>query len=221
MATARPQWKAIIFDFDGTLAQLNIDFPGMRAAVGDLISHYRIPAQEVTQSYVLEMVEAGRAFLAHRSPREAARFHHDAQALITQMELTAADRGALFGGTRRLLAELSRRSIRTGVITRNCRPAIFRIFPDMNSFCPVVLTREDPYRVKPDPDQLKAALDSLEVAPADAAMVGDHPMDIRTGRDAGTFTIGVLTGSSSRQTLQEAEAGLIVSHAEEILTLLP
>jgi phosphoglycolate phosphatase len=219
VTTVQLPWKAIVFDFDGTLAALNIDFSRMRAAVFDLLSHYRIPAEEISQPHVLEMVEEAQALLSHRHPHEGARFLREAMALIAEIELTAASEGKLLSGTRPLLTELNRGSVKIGVITRNCFAAVCRVFPDIHRFCNVLLTREDPYRVKPHPDQLQAALARLECAPAHAAMVGDHPIDVRTGREAGAFTIGVLTGNSSREELSSAHADLIVAAAEEILAL--
>ena len=101
-----------------------------------------------------------------------------------------------------LLAELGRRSIRIGDRDeklpgrRSCRT-----FPDIDRYCQAVLTRDDTVRIKPHPEHLTTALSLLGAAPADAAMVGDHPLDIQLGREAGTFTIGVLSGHSTREAL--------------------
>jgi len=52
--------KAILFDFDGTLAELNIDFLQMRRAVIDLMSNYCSLQDGMEDLYVLEMIEAGQ-----------------------------------------------------------------------------------------------------------------------------------------------------------------
>jgi phosphoglycolate phosphatase len=52
-------------------------------------------------------------------------------------------------------------------------------------------------------------------------MVGDHPMDIRIGKDAGTLTVGVLTGYSTSEALTKAGADFILSKAADIIRLLP
>ncbi|MCK9365386.1 MAG: hypothetical protein M0P74_17515 [Syntrophales bacterium] len=46
-------WQAIVFDFDGTLAGLNIDFALMRAAVLDLPLCRSIPEEKLTGLYTL------------------------------------------------------------------------------------------------------------------------------------------------------------------------
>jgi len=63
--------------------------------------------------------------------------------------------------------------------------AIKQIFPDIDSFCDVVITREFSTKVKPHPDHLLTALDALDTDAEFAAMVGDHPMDITVGKDVG------------------------------------
>jgi len=35
--------KAVVFDFDGTLAGLNIDFPAMRPSIRKLMTDFRFP----------------------------------------------------------------------------------------------------------------------------------------------------------------------------------
>ena len=120
-----------------------------------------------------------------------------------------------------LLAELGRRSIRTGVVTRNCRAAVIKTFSDIELYCQAVLTRDDAYRVKPHPENLMAALSLLGTHPADAVMVRDHPLDIQLGRETGTYTIGVLSGHSTREALFGAGADLILPDASYILKNIP
>ena len=63
-------------------------------------------------------------------------------------------------------------------------------------------------------------LKQLDVPPDRAAMVGDHPMDIQTGRDAGARTIGVLTGYSRAEALHRAGADFLLNGAADILDIL-
>lgn len=221
MTAAPGSWKAIVFDFDGTLAKLNIDFSGMRAGILDLVADYRIPADGITNLHILEMIEAAGARLTLHSPDEAALFSRAAYALITRIEIEAASDGTLFAGTKTLLTELGRRSIRTGVVTRNCKAAVIKTFPDIDHYCQAVLTRDDAYRVKPNPEHLMTTLSLLGTDPAAAVMVGDHPLDIQLGRETGTYTIGVLSGHSTREALFGAGADLILPGVSYILKNIP
>jgi phosphoglycolate phosphatase len=213
--------RAVIFDFDGTLAKLNIDFPLMRQAVLDLIGSYAVPINGLSNLYILEMIKAAQALISERHPKKEESFLEQAVALITKIEIEAAKKGELIGGTRDMLAELKRRNIKAGVVTRNCQAAVTTVFPDIFNYCDSVITREMTCNVKPHPEHLLVALQSLGVAPEWSSMVGDHPMDIKIGKHAGTLTIGVLTGYSTSDELIKAGADIIIDKAADLIGLLP
>jgi phosphoglycolate phosphatase len=211
--------RAIVFDFDGTLARLNIDFSVMRSSIRNLMEDFQIPEGGIADLHILEMIDAGGVYLKELRPADAAVFRSRAHELVIKMEIAAADEGALLDGTRMLLAELAARSIRTGVVTRNCRIAVLKVFPDIAHHCQAFLTREDTEHVKPHPDHLRSALRALGVLPDDAIMVGDHPLDILLGRETGTYTVGVLTGHSGWEDLRSANADLIIDKALDIINI--
>lgn len=212
--------KAFIFDFDGTLAKLNIDFALMHASVSALTLSRRIPPVKLAGMYTLEMIEAAVAFLAETDKKEAARFHEDAFFAVTAIEVAAARTGELFPGSKPLLTELRRRSIKTAIVTRNCRAAVLQVFPDIGHYADATLTREDSQNVKPHPDHLQKTFAILGVDNSEAVMIGDHPMDIIAARQAGCRSIGVLTGNTDAQSLREAGAERILADASEILRTL-
>jgi phosphoglycolate phosphatase len=51
-------------------------------------------------------------------------------------------------------------------------------------------------------------------------MIGDHPLDIETGRRAGTKTCGVFTGHFQKNDFIEARADLVLPHAADILNII-
>ena len=212
--------KAILFDFDGTLAKLNIDFLRMRRAVMDLMSDYCSPQDDMKDLYVLEMIEAGKNFISESNSGRENDFFNRAHELISHMETEGSKEGKLFAGTEDMLHELRNRHIKTGVVTRNCMAAVKQLFPDIDSHCDIVITREFTARAKPHPDHLLIALDALDTDAEFAAMVGDHPMDITVGKDVGAYSIGVLTGYSGAAPLREAGADLIIERAADIIRFL-
>jgi phosphoglycolate phosphatase len=68
---------------------------------------------------------------------------------------------------------------------------------------------------KPDPMGAQAALKQLEVAPSEAAMVGDSDVDIQTARNAGTMAIGVSYGFGQHDPSTNP-ADLYVNSLEEL-----
>ncbi len=213
--------KAVLFDFDGTLAVINIDFLLMRKEILEIIAAYGIPADGLSGLFALEMVEVGRELIVRRDPGLEDAYLRETSDLIRDMELKGARGGRLFSGVRQMLTALKAAGIRTGVVTRNCLEAVTEIFPDIHDFCGAVVTRETAGKVKPHPGHLIAALQHLRILPGDAAMVGDHPMDVQSGKTAGAFTVGVLTGYGDWASLREAGADLIIASAVELPDHLP
>jgi len=59
----------------------------------------------------------------------------------------------------------------------------------------------------------------LNITTDEVIFVGDTNVDIRTGKNAGVRTIGVLWGFRGRAEIEEAGADYIVNSAEEILNI--
>ena len=102
-------------------------------------------------------------------------------------------------------------------MTRNSFSAVTRVFPDWADHVGVLLAREDTPRVKPDPAHLGEALRRLGASPRSALMVGDHPIDVETGRRLGVPCLGVATGHASAADLRQAGA----VHVLDSLDALP
>jgi phosphoglycolate phosphatase len=182
--------QSIVFDFDGTLAELHIDFIEMRIRLESLASEYIPITWKAPLPPVLELLTMLTEKVAELRNGAAAEFQARASVLITGLEVEAAAKGCLFPFTRGLLEKLARRGIKSAIITRNCEKAVRMVFPDLDTYCTHLLSREHVERVKPHPDHLLKALRLIGSTPGAALMVGDHPLDIETGLRAGTLTAG-------------------------------
>lgn len=72
---------------------------------------------------------------------------------------------------------------------------------------------------KPSPDGALYVANTLGLKPEDILYVGDTSTDMKTGKSAGMYTIGVLWGFRDRTELEENGADIIISKPEEILGL--
>jgi phosphoglycolate phosphatase len=210
---APPEITTVLFDFDGTLATLNIDFASMRENILALICDYNISTERYKSLYVLEMIDAGREDIARSHRGDGDDFEKQALILVRNIEIEAAERGDLIEGVETMLKRLRDSGIKTGIVTRNCLDAVQTLFPDVRDYCDAVITREFTERVKPHPDHIRVALNALNALPGDSAMVGDHPMDMTVGKEVGTFNVGVLTGYSEVASLFEAGADIVITSA--------
>jgi phosphoglycolate phosphatase len=208
---------AVIFDLDGTLVQLTIDFWQMRTEVYELATCYDVRVDEQRrQLLALEFIADVVAELNQRSPQLAAKFESDANAAIEAIELEAAKRADLFSGVPQMLTWLRERGLKLGIITRNCRAAAGTVLESLRPLMGVVLTRDDVPVVKPDPLHLRRALELLGVRGERALMVGDHPLDVVTGQAVGAFTAGILRPGETPDRYAKVSPDLVLNSVLEL-----
>ena len=68
---------------------------------------------------------------------------------------------------------------------------------------------------KPDPEGARKLLEESGVRPEQAAIVGDSHVDVRTGRNAGLWTVGVTYGFATK-TLEEEPPDVLVEEPSEV-----
>ena len=212
--------QAIIFDFDGTLAVLNIDFSAMREGVFDLMKSYGVGEELIKERYLLEIIDEIYQILWKGNPTEAEDFYQKAHQILYKIEMKAAEKGRLIPGTEATLKSLRRRGTKVGIITRNCEDAVRKVFPDIDDFCDVFVSRNSVKKVKPHPDHLTSVMESLKIPGEKVVMVGDHIIDIEAGKRVGINTIGVLTGRTKKEEFENAGADYVLKDASEIYKLL-
>ncbi len=212
--------QAVVLDFDGTLAVLNIDFSPIKEEILDLMETYGVARETLRERYLLETIEEGYFILRKRDRHWAEQFRRKAHKILVERELDAASRGRLLPGVESMLSKLKADGLKVGIVTRNCDRAVRRVFPHIDSLCDIFLSRDSVKRVKPDPHHLTTLLDCLGVSQRHAIMVGDHPMDILAGKRAGMLTAGVLTGRTTEDELVEMGADYILTSASQLSKLV-
>ena len=212
--------KAIIFDFDGTLAFLNIDFSLMRERIFDLMRRYGVKEETIQEKYLLEIIGEVYQILWEKNPSHAEAFYQESHHILHEVEMRAAEKGKLIPGTEATLKSLRKKGIKIGIITRNCEEAVRKVFPGIDDFCDVFVSRNSVKKVKPHPDHLTYVMESLKTSGEESVMVGDHIIDIQAGKRVGMKTIGVLTGRIKKEEFEKAGADYILRDASEIFGLL-
>jgi phosphoglycolate phosphatase len=212
--------KAVIFDFDGTLAVLNIDFSEMRELIFDLMGRSGINEEAIREKYLLEIIDEVYEMLLEKNPSGAELFYQESHDILHEVEMKAAEEGRLLPGAGATLKGLRGKGIKVGIITRNCEDAVRKVFPKIDDFCDIFVSRNSVTKVKPHPDHLTRAMDSLKISAEEAIMVGDHIIDIQAGKRVGMKTIGVLTGRTKKEEFEKAGADYVLGDASEVCSLL-
>ena len=216
-----PLFKAVLFDFDGTLAVLNLDFAAMRSRFLAFTVAQALPPAAFEGLDILELIAHATTLLHQRHPENAVVFAHAVEQILQEMEVSAAQQSGLLPGIEMLLGALQRCRIGVGIVTRNCNAAVRVMFPQLDHYCQAFFPRDRVTRVKPHPEHLQAALNDLGASPTCTLMVGDGALDMQAGKALGMFSIGVLSGSGTRDRLLQHGADLVLESATDLLRYLP
>lgn len=113
----------------------------------------------------------------------------------------------LFPDTKKTLSQLQEAGFQLGVCTVASRKQLKESLIKHNIvqfFNPEgLISRDDVKRVKPDPEGVLLALENCSVLPSKGYFIGDMPIDIIAGNNAGTTTIGLTTGLLNKTTFQQ------------------
>ncbi len=210
--------KGVIFDFDGTLTELTIDFSFVRGEIEKVARKYvgdeEIKSQE--GQYILEMING----VEKRLGGMASEFKREAFEELRKLELTASEGKDVYPYTREVLSKLKDKGIKVGVFTRTHLDVVLQVFPDIRDFVEAIVTRDDIERVKPHSDHAGEVLRLIGIRPEEALVVGDHPTDIRSGQAILTKSAAVLTGRIKREVFEEAGATYILDDVRGVLNVL-
>jgi phosphoglycolate phosphatase len=210
--------EAVIFDFDGTLAELTLNFTYLRREVEKIAERYvgAAAVRQLESLYIIEMIDEVNRMVGE----EGLAFSEEAFMRLSSLEIEAASGKAVYPYTREVLRVLREKGVKIGIITRNCMAALAKVFPDMEAYVDAVRTREHVREVKPKPGHMEAVLRALDVAGSGALLVGDHPMDILAGEAAGATTVGVLTGRTTRAEFERVGAGYVMDDIRSVVSLV-
>ena len=208
--------NTILFDFDGTLIDIKIDFAKMKDEVLSLGREYGISPN--SDLYILESIYHIYNELQKKDNSLANTFKQQAMEILVNIEVEATTTSRAFPFADETLRQLRSKGIKVGIVTRNCRPAVLKSSEMAGFEYDLLLTRDDVKKVKPDPQHLLDALNILGSKADNSIMVGDHPMDILAGKRAGMKTAAVLT-VKPRKDFDEVSPDLILNDVSDILEI--
>ena len=210
--------RAVIFDLDGTLQSLELDFTGLRRELSSLFANLEHPPLE---GPLIEAVDRALSSLAARGlPPEAVEdARRRANHLMDSWEMASFPRVRTLPGVGEMLSELSARGFGLALVSRACRAYVDRSLERIGHRFDAVASREDVARPKPDPEGIRMLLGKLRAPPERSFVVGDHPFDIQAGKRAKTFAVGVLTGAGTEERLVASGADVVFARADVEMVL--
>ena len=128
----------------------------------------------------------------------------------------------LFPGVKETLEALRKRGHRMTIATSRLTDSLmlFMRHHSIDHYFEYAVGSDSVTHHKPHPEPALKTLRELNIAPTEAIMVGDMPVDIAMAHNAGIRAIGVDYGNATREELEAAEADWIVDSITKILEII-
>jgi len=174
--------KAILFDFDGTLFELKVDWDRVRQELKDFLQ-FPGPAAEFKplrpriQEFVKGFPNGGE-------------LEQQAYEVISQHEIKGAGEGYPHAGAKEILAWCRERGIKIVILTRNTRDSVLPVVEKYRWPQPdLIVAREDVQKEKPDPEAGLLVLQKLQLRKEDCFIIGDSLEDLEMAKNLGIKSV--------------------------------
>ncbi|MFE8695983.1 HAD family hydrolase [Cytobacillus sp. FJAT-53684] len=179
--------KAIIFDFDGTLADtLPVCYYAFQAVFKEF-DHIEVTSDEIKAMFGPSETGIIRENLMNSNHDEAIELYYE-KYREKHRELVLENEEI-----NNLLQLLKREGYQLGIVTGKASRSLFISleYLNMNDVFDVIITGDDVNKPKPHPEGVKKALEQLNISNTEAIFLGDSDADILAGKQANVHTIGV------------------------------
>ena len=213
------QYKAVIFDLDGTLVDSLAD---LSDSVNLMLESYGFPTHEV-EKYRYFVGNGSKKLMERTLPRDKAASAEFVEEALAKYKAIYKERllekTRPYNGVRELLAELKSRGIPLAVCTNKHNDAaltIVKILFAPGTFVEVLGDRPG-FPKKPNPATPLEIASHLGVKPDEVAYLGDTSVDMETAVHAGFLPVGVLWGFRPEEELVKSGAKVLLKAPLELL----
>ena len=212
--------RAVLFDFDGTLADTA---PDLAAAVNRMLAeqgHEPLPLERLRP-----FASAGARGLVHAAfgvkPGDA-EYTALRESFLGFYAERVCEQTRLFPGIAELLDELGRREVRWGIVTNKSTRFTEAIVDALRLKPDCVACGDTTPHLKPHPASLLHAAQQLKLAAADCCYLGDDLRDMQAARAAGMRPIAVDWGYHHPESGGPGtwEAETVIAHPLDLLSRL-
>lgn len=170
--------KLVIFDLDGTIARLKVDWEALKRELG---AHFkRVYSFESDFASLYQEIDRINELFGGKAKEEAL-------TIIEKYELARVENLHSIPETVNLIENLKGKGIKLAIFSSNTRKAVEMTLMKINKldFFDSIVTIEDVSKNKPDPEGLNKILRVCKVSRSKALFIGDRQRDLEAGRRAG------------------------------------
>lgn len=211
--------KAVIFDLDGTLTDsiesiaycANTALARLGYGPFERCDFKQFVGDGARKLLERCLLHRGDESLEHMPQFE--KYYHELFAEYCMYEVKP------YEGIVTLLENLKERGVRIAVLSNKPHEQAVEVVEHFfgEDCFDVILGQKESMERKPSPDGVYYIAEQMNLPLSEIIYVGDTKTDMKTGKSAGVFTVGVLWGFRDREELEEHNADVIVKYPDELL----
>lgn len=212
-------YKAVIFDLDGTLINTLQD---IAESVNQALRKLSLPTHSV-DSYRLKVGQGSRTMISRSLSGE----HQGLVDKVAQMQRAyygdhLHDQTRRYPGIDAMLAQLKQQGLKLAVLSNKLDEHTKRLINHFfqRDLFTVVQGHREGTALKPDPQSALAVAKGLNASPAETVFLGDSATDMQTAVNAGMFAVGAAWGFRDRAELLDNGAQVLIDRPNQLPKLL-
>lgn len=207
-------FRALLFDFDGTLLDTNELIEQTFLGVLDKFFPGRYKAEDVIHFNGPPLSETFSAIAPNQIDELIAAYR--------ELNLELHDELVKeYDGVRETIRILKSRGHKLAIVSTKRRPTIERglAIMGLRQEFDLIIGLDDVTHAKPHPEPVQLALEKLGVQPEEALMIGDNSHDIEGGKNAGVRTAGVAWSAKGEAFLAKFGPDYMLTHISDLLEI--
>ena len=209
------KYKAVIFDFDFTLADASAGIVGSANHALQALGFGTRHADDIRKTVGMTLPDTFRALTGCEDESAASKF---VELFVRRADEIMTENTELFSDTEDTLIKLKTAGIKVGIVTTKLHYRIDEAIAkfSLSSLIYCVVGLEDVKSAKPDPEGLLKAIEFLSLSKKDVLYVGDSMIDAETALNCSVDFAAVTTGTSCASDFIALPHVLIASCLAEI-----
>ncbi|MFP3952482.1 MAG: HAD family hydrolase, partial [Candidatus Bathyarchaeia archaeon] len=216
-------FKAVVFDLDATLVDLGRHVSWDRAHENIVQAYISCGCPEefvhsCSSLGLFKMMNKMWDNLISKDEQFPMETQERIYSILEEFEMEGTDICSPLDGALDCIKWLNERELPVGICTSNSQKVAERIIERLgwSPYIKAIVGREQGVKMKPDPEQLLICFNAIGVRPEEGVMVGDSPDDMKAGRAAGCYNIGIPSSFNEPSLLLQSGANILIDSLREL-----